>query len=576
MRFGSSRDVTGGKVLASASALLTCGVALLPLVFAANALRMFFVVVLGRLSHPSQIEWMIGGVYDHVARIKAGLPLYSAPSTEFVAFVYPPLYYRASAGLATLVGSIPLACRLVALVSTLGCAACVVFLARRLGARWYFALIALGLFFAAYSYTGYWYDLERCDSLFVLLLLMATSIVVASPRLPLAGVSGALMGLAFFAKQPALPFLMCGALGLGSARGLRQALVFGIAGAACVGLGLYVLHVGSGGWSSFYLLKVPAAHGLKLQLLPSFIGVDVAGAFLLALSTIGLLVLAGSLAFAARAAGTRDRENEAIIFFAAMLVASFIASASSRLHEGGWENVLMFWSTFASVAAAVVATRTEDAASAAGYQASVSVALTTLTVLQMAHWWYSPHQHSSSAEIASSEVAFRERVRKLERSGEVLVMNRGNVTRVSHLHSMALYDILRAGSPLPPDLSAALANHRFAAVVIGDFERSDSPSALGAQLPFTRPLISNYYVAQRWDAASLPAGNPDGPEWVLLPRAHSLSLPDEALLRRRALEERLAALPWRELTADARGAGATLEALSVRLDTTAKPELESP
>ena len=72
-----------------------------------------------RLMYPYEIEWMEGAMLDHVVRILDGKPIYSAPTIDFIPWLYPPLYYYAVALVAKIVGLGFFAGRIVSFISTL-------------------------------------------------------------------------------------------------------------------------------------------------------------------------------------------------------------------------------------------------------------------------------------------------------------------------------------------------------------------------------------------------------------------------------------------------------------------------
>ena len=80
----------------------------LPEVVAAIAAVVAVVVVtavmLRRVGHPYELEWLEGGSVEHVRRVLHGRSLYPAPSVDFVSYPYPPLYWWASAGAASVLG----------------------------------------------------------------------------------------------------------------------------------------------------------------------------------------------------------------------------------------------------------------------------------------------------------------------------------------------------------------------------------------------------------------------------------------------------------------------------------------
>src|SRR5437899_11890330 len=64
----------------------------------------YVTIALTRMRFPFELEWMEGGVLDHVRRILAGQPLYVAPSLRFTPFIYPPLYFELGAVVCRVLG----------------------------------------------------------------------------------------------------------------------------------------------------------------------------------------------------------------------------------------------------------------------------------------------------------------------------------------------------------------------------------------------------------------------------------------------------------------------------------------
>ncbi|HEX7602004.1 MAG TPA: hypothetical protein VF316_10380, partial [Polyangiaceae bacterium] len=284
----------------------------------------FAYVVVQRFRFPVELEWMSGGVLDHIERVRNGQPIYAPPSAEFIAFIYPPLYLWASAFVARF-ASLFVASHLVSLVAT-GCTAiCAYRISKRLGATRYWSVVAVLLFFAAYSFTGYWYDLERSDALLMAMLTLGTVFALESEGGAFALVSGALIGGAFFAKQPASIFFVAGLAGLALARRFRRAAFFALGGALAVVPLLVYLHVSTGGWFEYYCLKVPASHGIEPKLFTVFFVLDLTHAFALTAATVAALVAFGRGVYGS----FRGRPiDERAAFFGALLAASFLTSAT--------------------------------------------------------------------------------------------------------------------------------------------------------------------------------------------------------------------------------------------------------
>ena len=78
---------------------------LVVLVLALAHLALFLFVVGGRVSYPYELEWMEGGMVDHVARVVGGdVWVYGPPNVESISFLYTPLYYHLAALVAQVMG----------------------------------------------------------------------------------------------------------------------------------------------------------------------------------------------------------------------------------------------------------------------------------------------------------------------------------------------------------------------------------------------------------------------------------------------------------------------------------------
>src|SRR5579872_4504024 len=116
-------------------------------------------VALARLAYPFDLEWMEGAQLTHARELLAGRALYRAPSADFIAFGYQPLYAAVVAATGAIVGLAPANGRAVSVLATLLVAWLLARIAEReTGSRTYAALAA-GLCFAAYPVTGFWFDL---------------------------------------------------------------------------------------------------------------------------------------------------------------------------------------------------------------------------------------------------------------------------------------------------------------------------------------------------------------------------------------------------------------------------------
>jgi hypothetical protein len=224
----------------------------------------FLTIALLRLPYPYDIHWMEGWQVLQSREMLAGRFPYRAPSADFIAFPYQPLYSAVVAALGALFGlTLPLA-RLVSLAATLACVGLVGGAVwRETGARSY-GLLAGGTVLALYRVIGFWFDLGQVDSLFMALLLggLYAARYVEGPWRACVG-SAVLFVLAYKTKQLALPFCVL-VLPLLAAKSRRAALAFLPLVVVPLAVDYWLSQRASGGWFSFYVNRVPRAQPYQL------------------------------------------------------------------------------------------------------------------------------------------------------------------------------------------------------------------------------------------------------------------------------------------------------------------------
>jgi hypothetical protein len=151
--------------------------------------------------------------------------------------------------------------------------------------------------------------------------------------------------------------------------------------------------------------------------------------------------------------------------FAALLISAFVASGWNRLHSGGQPHALMLWIPLACVATALLASRIEKLLAGNLVALRALELLCAVVLAQFALLAYDPRAEFPSRTRAEALEHTTAKVRELETRGEVLLPVRGHVTAKRHFHLSALNDLLRL-KPLPDDLKDAIANHRFAAIIL--------------------------------------------------------------------------------------------------------------
>ena len=240
------------------------------LVLSACSFAVLARVFLSRLGYPLDLEWMEGGTLTHALRLARGQPLYAEPSVDFVSFLYTPLYPALLAALSKVFGLSYVLGRSVSILSFSGALAFLVAAVRgvaqpyeseELGA----VATASGLLGAAavclaFPFCGAFYDLVRCDSLWLLFVSAGLYAALRGGSTRRIVIAALLLVLGFFTKQTAAPFIVAAAASVFLTSGIRRGLVFSGAAfgstAAAILAGQYL----TGGWLWIYIYRLHQGH----------------------------------------------------------------------------------------------------------------------------------------------------------------------------------------------------------------------------------------------------------------------------------------------------------------------------
>jgi hypothetical protein len=226
--------------------------------FAALSLAQFLRLALMHLACPVEIDYIEGVMMDQVVRVAHGLPLYAAPSIDYVPVAYMPLLTWLSALLARTFGPAFWEPRLLSLLASLATTA-VCFVAVHLETRRApLAAAAAGLFLMGYHLGGGGhYDIARPDAVMIALGLLAILVLRTTTGARGAVAAGLLVTAAFLAKQHAVWFAVGGGLHL-LVNDRRRALPFAATVLVGCGGGYLLLMRVLGPWFAFYTWDVPA------------------------------------------------------------------------------------------------------------------------------------------------------------------------------------------------------------------------------------------------------------------------------------------------------------------------------
>jgi hypothetical protein len=215
---------------------------LIPALFAAYALAYILFMAflwLNHITYPFNLEAMELTVLVHVRRAMTGLPIYAEPASDFTALAYNPLYYYLSIPFAWLLGAKLFTLRLVSILAMAG-SGFIIFLTvqRSTGSRWW-ALMALGLFAAAYRAMETYLDNALPDSAMLFAVLLGCYLIDQN-RSPFRNLLGVFFTVvAFWFKQPGAFFAAGAVLYLTWRDGWRKSSAYWLL-ALVLGPGLYL------------------------------------------------------------------------------------------------------------------------------------------------------------------------------------------------------------------------------------------------------------------------------------------------------------------------------------------------
>ncbi len=422
----------------------------------------FLWIAVNRASYPFDLEWMEGGLVDHVERLLAGKALYTAPSVDFVPYIYNPLYYVLSAPIAAVIGVGYLPLRLVSIAATLSCFGLIFGIVWRETRALVPALFAVGAYAGSFELSGAWFDLARVDSTTLAFCLGAWFVARhAETRARLVG-SAALALAAVATKQSAAALVPIWLVAVAGTRGLRACLWLLVPLVPFV-LGFLWLERSSDGWYSYFAFRVPTGFPSAPDMYIKFWKVEIFREF--------PVPLALSLYFLAFASGARDSSP---FRFHAPFVAGMVGMAYLvRLHAGSYANDKMAAHAALAVGAGLglgALTREDDArrrirGELYGYALGVAQFLALL---------YSPKQFLPTPADHSEGQALVATLKELP--GEVLVTHHSHyprrVGKPSMAHGMAVFDVVRTANDykgakrrLEQSFAKALSAHRFGGVI---------------------------------------------------------------------------------------------------------------
>lgn len=322
---------------------------------------LFIFVVSQRIALPFDLEWGEGAGINQIYRILSGEQLYTAPSLSFAPLVYTPFYYWLSSLLCRITKHVILTARMISMLATLGSVGIIAWLVVKETRNQLAGWLAGAVYLACFALSDAYYDLIRVDSLYVFILLLAFLFLRVSSKPTGLAAAGLAIALGFFTKQstlivflPLIAFLMVRFWK--SSWPLLMTTVIGIV------LPWYWLDARSGGWFTYYILRLPREHGYSFVSAVDFwvgdllgpLGIAVGfGMFFILYRLWGGLSSTTSKDFKSsggmlRAQTYKDDERLHTLFYLYFVLGAVGAAWITRASNGGGANNAM--SAYAAVA----------------------------------------------------------------------------------------------------------------------------------------------------------------------------------------------------------------------------------
>lgn len=414
-----------------------------------------------RFRHPFELSWLEGLIFEHVQRVRTGLPLFVEPTFEFIPLIYTPLYYYLGAAISPADGGMP-ALRAVSFGCTLGSLVWIALLVRRETGSILSSLLAAGLFAATYRLSGFWMDLARVDAM-MLFFFLAGLYAARTSGWGWSMLAGLLFGAAFLTKQTAL-FAIAPGLAAVVWQRRTAGLIQSLTALATVSVASLFWNMSSNGWYGFYTFTLPGRHTISPTLLLHFA------------TSIFVLPLCVAFLFAAwYFLERRGKEDLEAKWTYALIAAGAIAGGALSLSKwGGYLNAMLMPHALSAILCGLGFHSVLESLKSLPESARNRVHLLVhfAVLIQFAGLVYNPLQAIPSDREAETAWSLVSSVKNLP--GEVFIPDQPYLLplagKPAHAHEMQLVDVLTHGNSDQRDrllrqISNAASSHRFAAIV---------------------------------------------------------------------------------------------------------------
>lgn len=412
---------------------------LLVLAFALYYITAYIVIFVYQIQYPFETEWMEGGAVDHVIRVLNGQKLYVEPSLDFIPYIYTPFYFYVSALFSLIFGVSFVPLRLVSFLSTMACFSLIFLFVKRETRSSYLGIVSAGVFAATYHISGAWFSISRVDPLATFLLLLAVYLLKNHTSIKMLIISAVLTFLSFFTKQSI--FLIIIAMFIYSIfKHKKNSIAFIVPVLLGIILSTAIANMLSNGWYSYYIFELPKYHKFLDSLLYWYWVDDILGSLTPALIFMLFYIIH-------RIPLEKDFIKIRKFIFYLFIPASFLLTSwMSRLHSGGYLNVLIPAYLIISIMFILGLEKVYKLVKEKLNNKLYLICICLICILQFFILLYNPMMYIPTKQ----DIKAGEKLVKIisEIDGEVMMPSTGYIHRLAgkksmYAQHMAIYDLLR-------------------------------------------------------------------------------------------------------------------------------------
>jgi hypothetical protein len=467
---------------------------------------LFLYTALRRMGYPFSFDQVEGGTVTSVWRIAHGLPLYTPPTTDFVPFLYAPLYFYIAAALSKFMGAGYAALRLVSILSTLGSFIVIAAIVHSETRSRLAAIASAGLYAACYLPLQGWFDMGRVDSLSIFVLLLA---IYCSRRAPIL-IAVLVWLIAFQVKQTVLPIAI---LVLCSDWQRPRRLIVGlVALLAGFGASVAVMNRLTAGWYSYYLFGTAKGLSWVSRTFALYIPSDLLAPFGLAFLIVATALLLAPFRL-------RSRTAQFYLFVSFSIYASIWYL---RAHAGSSANTLMPAYAWTAVLFGLAFQRIAQSlrSSPSPHAQLGRVLLLSAALVQIAGLLYHPGRFIPGPALRQARERFEQQLRTIP--GDIYVFNHSWDAVLAGKTPHAVPDAFGIIIDSPPsnlrtqyiaDFQNAVDSHRYAGFVLDDTPDTFDPS--GSWMP--SDFLQQYPIRLLAESSYATAAGQPVERWIYLP-----------------------------------------------------------